>query len=107
VSKPVYILGTGLSHDGSACLLKDGRIAFAIEKGLGVLLNTSLNRRGMPIVETPDDALLLFIYSGLDVLIIANHVVRKPADFEVRMLAFSRMMAQASAKKTFENALSR
>ena len=23
-SKPVYILGTGLSHDGSSCLLRDG-----------------------------------------------------------------------------------
>jgi carbamoyltransferase len=29
---PTYVLGTGLSHDGSACLLKDGRIAVAIEK---------------------------------------------------------------------------
>ena len=27
-----YVLGTGLSHDGSACLLKDGRICVAIEK---------------------------------------------------------------------------
>lgn len=31
-TKPNYILGTGLSHDGSACILKDGRIAVAIEK---------------------------------------------------------------------------
>src|SRR4051794_22677236 len=31
-SKPIYVLGTGLSHDGSACLLKDGKICFAIEK---------------------------------------------------------------------------
>jgi predicted NodU family carbamoyl transferase len=30
--KPVYVLGTGLSHDGSACLLKDGKISVAIEK---------------------------------------------------------------------------
>lgn len=30
--KPEYILGTGLSHDGSACILKDGKIAVAIEK---------------------------------------------------------------------------
>lgn len=29
---PVYVLGVGLSHDGSACLLKDGAIAVAIEK---------------------------------------------------------------------------
>jgi carbamoyltransferase len=32
MSKPRYVLGTGLSHDGSACLLKDGRICVAIEK---------------------------------------------------------------------------
>lgn len=32
VSKPIYILGTGLSHDGSSCLMKDGRIVVAIEK---------------------------------------------------------------------------
>lgn len=31
-NRPVYILGTGLSHDGSACILKDGHIAVAIEK---------------------------------------------------------------------------
>jgi carbamoyltransferase len=30
--KPIYILGIGLSHDGSACILKDGRIIVAIEK---------------------------------------------------------------------------
>lgn len=30
--KPIYVLGTGLSHDGSACLLKDGKICVAIEK---------------------------------------------------------------------------
>jgi len=32
MAKPVYILGTGLSHDGSSCLLKDGKIVVAIEK---------------------------------------------------------------------------
>lgn len=31
-NKPVYVLGTGLSHDGSACILKDGVVAVAIEK---------------------------------------------------------------------------
>jgi len=30
--KPTYVLGTGLSHDGSACLLKDGLVAVAVEK---------------------------------------------------------------------------
>ncbi|WP_436488005.1 carbamoyltransferase family protein [Chitinophaga sp. ARDCPP14] len=32
MSKPIYVLGTNLSHDGSACLLKDGEICVAIEK---------------------------------------------------------------------------
>ena len=32
MAKPVYVLGTAVSHDGSACLLKDGHIAVAIEK---------------------------------------------------------------------------
>lgn len=32
MNKPVYVLGTGLSHNGSSCLLKDGKIAVAIEK---------------------------------------------------------------------------
>ena len=79
--------------------------AFKSATGLGVLLNTSLNRRGMPIVETPDDAMMLFLYSGIDVLVIGDNAVRKPPDFAVRIAAFSRMVAQASAKKTFEKAL--
>jgi predicted NodU family carbamoyl transferase len=29
---PTYVLGTGLSHDSSACLLRDGQVAVAIEK---------------------------------------------------------------------------
>lgn len=32
MDKPIYVLGTGLSHDGSSCLLKDGKIIVAIEK---------------------------------------------------------------------------
>lgn len=32
ISKPIYILGTGLSHNGSTCLMKDGEIIVSIEK---------------------------------------------------------------------------
>ena len=32
MTKPVYVLGTGLSHDGSAVLLKDGSVCVGIEK---------------------------------------------------------------------------
>jgi carbamoyltransferase len=32
MNQPIYILGTGLSHNGSAVLLKDGRVCVGIEK---------------------------------------------------------------------------
>jgi carbamoyltransferase len=80
--------------------------AFKARSGIGVLLNTSLNRRGIPIVETPEDAAMLFIYSALDVLVIDNFVLRKPPDFEARIAAFNKALAQAAAQKTFKKALS-
>ena len=80
--------------------------AFKDKTGIGLLLNTSLNRRGIPIVETPEDAVMLFIYSGLDMLFIGDFVVRKPADFEARIARFNQTLAQAAARKTFQKALS-
>ena len=45
--------------------------------GVPVLLNTSLNTKGMPIVETPDDALELFFDSAMDVLVIDSFICDK------------------------------
>jgi carbamoyltransferase len=45
--------------------------------GLPVLLNTSFNLRGEPIVASPEDALRTFGRSGLDLLVLENFVVRK------------------------------
>ena len=45
--------------------------------GLPVLLNTSFNLRGEPIVASPQDALRTFGRSGLDLLVLENFVVRK------------------------------
>ena len=42
-----------------------------------VLLNTSFNIRGEPIVHTPGDAYKCFMQSGLDYLIIGNFIVDK------------------------------
>ena len=36
--------------------------------GVPVILNTSFNRRGEPIVNTPADAISTFLWSDLDVL---------------------------------------
>ena len=40
--------------------------AFDTETGVPLLLNTSFNRRGEPIVETPEDAVAAFLEMGLD-----------------------------------------
>jgi predicted NodU family carbamoyl transferase len=47
--------------------------------GIGVLLNTSFNQRGMPIVETPLEALDLFFDCDLDYLVIEDYIVYKDA----------------------------
>src|SRR5438045_9450530 len=45
--------------------------------GISVLLNTSFNRKGMPIVETPEQAIQFFLSCELDVLVLGNHIVFK------------------------------
>ncbi len=45
--------------------------------GIPVILNTSFNLKGQPIVESPRDALMTFYGCGLDALIMGNFVVRK------------------------------
>jgi carbamoyltransferase len=47
--------------------------------GIPVLLNTSLNRRGIPIVERPEEAIALFLETALDALVIENWVLSKRA----------------------------
>lgn len=50
---------------------------FEAKTGVGVLLNTSLNRRGEPMVCSPDDALNMFYGSDLQNLAIGDFLVRK------------------------------
>jgi carbamoyltransferase len=51
--------------------------AFHTLTGIPVLLNTSLNRKGMPIVETPAEAVALFAETALDVLVLQDVLVVK------------------------------
>jgi carbamoyltransferase len=46
--------------------------AFKKLSGLGILLNTSFNLHGEPIVESPEDAVSTFVRSDLDVLLFDN-----------------------------------
>ena len=51
--------------------------AFQQLTGIAVLLNTSFNKKGMPIVERPEEAIELFAESAMDVLVMGNVVVEK------------------------------
>jgi carbamoyltransferase len=44
------------------------------------VLNTSLNRRGEPIVCSPEDALNMFFGSDLEYLVLEDYLVTKVAD---------------------------
>lgn len=50
---------------------------FGDATGVPVLLNTSFNLRGEPIVNSPSDAYNTFNKSGIDVLVLENFVLRK------------------------------
>lgn len=52
--------------------------AFEQETGTACVLNTSFNLHGYPLVNTPGEALDVFINSGLDYLAIGKFLVAKP-----------------------------
>ena len=52
--------------------------AFGRLTGHPILINTSFNVQGEPIVCTPADALRCFGGTGLDVLVLNDFVLRKP-----------------------------
>ncbi|NUP90559.1 MAG: carbamoyltransferase [Candidatus Sumerlaeia bacterium] len=51
--------------------------AFHRLTGCPVIINTSFNVRGEPIVNTPDDAYRCFMRTGMDVLVLRNHLLIK------------------------------
>ncbi|HEV7594028.1 MAG TPA: carbamoyltransferase [Gemmatimonadaceae bacterium] len=51
--------------------------AFAERTGCPLVVNTSFNVRGEPIVATPDDALACFARTAIDALVIGPFVVRR------------------------------
>ena len=50
---------------------------FGQKTGVYVLMNTSFNLKGEPIVNSPSDALRTFKASGLDILALERYIIRK------------------------------
>jgi carbamoyltransferase len=51
--------------------------AFDRRTGCPVIINTSFNVRGEPIVQSPEDAYLCFMRTNMDALVLGNHILRK------------------------------
>jgi carbamoyltransferase len=47
--------------------------------GVPVIINTSFNLKGEPIVSSPSDALKTFLASGIDCLVVENFIVERPS----------------------------
>ncbi|MFP5265685.1 MAG: carbamoyltransferase [Blastocatellia bacterium] len=65
-----------VSHEASprfAALLEQ----FERQTGCPILLNTSFNMRGEPIVCTPLDAILCFVRSGIDALVLEDFLISR------------------------------
>jgi carbamoyltransferase len=50
---------------------------FKNQTGYGMVINTSFNVRGEPMVCSPDDAFRCFMRTEMDVLVIGNYVFDK------------------------------
>jgi carbamoyltransferase len=59
-----------------------------------VLINTSFNVRGEPIVCSPADALRCFLSTGMDLLVIDHFVLRKSAQPTLRRGRSRRLRAR-------------
>ena len=62
------------THGSLTCLKPSSRLT-----GCPVLVNTSFNVRGEPIVCTPEDAYRCFLAADMDVLVLEDVVVTKDA----------------------------
>jgi carbamoyltransferase len=72
--------------------------AFERETGVPVVLNTSFNLRGEPIVETPHDALQCFLSTDMDLLVMGNRMVEKRSAFRpLKRFLFELARAQRAA----------
>jgi carbamoyltransferase len=49
--------------------------AFKSHTGVGVLVNTSFNRRGEPIIQTANDAYRCFKQTAIDYLVLGDHLI--------------------------------
>ncbi len=80
----VHVDGTGRTQTVTA--EHNGRLYELVQRfhartGVPIILNTSFNLAGEPIVETPEDALYCLLATGLDALVLEDTLVTKRAGY--------------------------
>ena len=69
--------------------------------GIPIILNTSFNINGQPIVRTVYDAVLTFLSSGIDALLVGNTLVRKTRDLpKDNINCLDRILSEATKNAT-------
>lgn len=66
---------------------------FHEKTGVPILLNTSFNVMGEPIVETPEDALWCFLSTGIDALVLEDRIVSKQPAFRSILDFYPRILS--------------
>lgn len=69
---------------------------FKQRTGCPVMINTSFNVRGEPIVCTPQDALRCFLGTEMDVLVLENFVIRRAAQSNLPVIDRDKYLASFS-----------
>ncbi len=79
--------------------------AFGKRTGVDVLLNTSFNRAGEPIVDSVEDAIACFLNTDLDLLVLGNWLVRRRPEavfedairgFRLGLLPYKKLVRRAT-----------
>jgi carbamoyltransferase len=70
--------------------------AFKARTGSSVLINTSFNVRGEPIVNTPEDAYRCFMHTNMDVLVLENCILLKQDQPDAREIDLEAYLAEFS-----------
>ncbi len=70
--------------------------AFKEKTGSSVLINTSFNVRGEPIVNTPEDAYRCFMHTNMDVLVLENCILLKEDQPDAKEIDLEAYLAEFS-----------
>jgi carbamoyltransferase len=74
--------------------------------GVPVVMNTSFNLKGEPIVCAPKDAVRTFYSSGLDFLVMGNYIVAKDPNWKPSVTTMEHVPGKVSVNGTHAVAVS-